>query len=607
MNQGKTGEGWRLEVLDRNTAGKGLVRSYHCSFIIDNHWPYGIFHPQECCELPGKLFIARASAQKGCGEAFLTAAFNDFRTEHRYNLQEGKLFVAWRVRAPDPSTSKRGKVSFVRAKNGSWQMWCNRDQKGDIEWIVSLLRNSEWEEHRLKGWTLDERTVEPSAYGADREPRVVDDWMDVQLVLEPQRLTVILNHEEAGSFPHDPYSGEFLIQFGSALGEPSDAEVVSTYREVYIDDVPYPYEKAAVEPGPEDVRPEDDLVSFHVCPATASNPRQSEADLIGLKNGDLLLAYSDYYQSRAQDWAPARVSTKISKDGGRSWSEPRVIHQRDESDIHPTPDVSLVYTAGGDLLLAYHDKLPGMQKDSSVLLRSHDDGQSWEGPEPIVLQNGRECAANNGCFRTLSSGRIILSCRHSEGKLRRPFAIYSDDDGQTWRAGSYVPNPDIPQRLKDLQNINEPSIAELSDGRLLMTMRTVAGGQYFSYSSDGGETWTDPYLSPLLGVCSPAVIRRIPDTEDILAVWNYGTGARTPLNSAISSDGGASWRHLKLVEQSKHFGYDYPSLTFIDDKVYLTYGIYPVMTFLEKIKVDTEPYGLKLTVLPISWFYRQES
>jgi hypothetical protein len=249
--------------------------------------------------------------------------------------------------------------------------------------------------------------------------------------------------------------------------------------------------------------------------------------------------------------------------------------------------------------MTFLELLPDMEIEGMVLRRSTDDGQTWSEPKLITPDNGNVHAANCACLRMLSTGRIILSCREYT-PLRWPYCLYSDDDGFTWKAGQRVPDPGLPPEQKTGQNVNEPSVAELADGRLLMTMRSIAGGQFFAYSRDGGETWTKPCLSPLRGRCSPAAIRRIPGTDDILAIWNYGFADRSPLVSAISSDGGKTWQHLKLVEQSEYHAYCYTSITFVDDKVYLTYYHYPGYSSRQWFASEEEHFSYhdqRLTVL----------
>ena len=79
----------------------------------------------------------------------------------------------------------------------------------------------------------------------------------------------------------------------------------------------------------------------------------------------------------------------------------------------------------------------------------------------------------------MQGGRLILSCREyvpesfenvGVRKVRKPYCVYSDDDAKTWKAGKHVPDAGLKGKLKYGQNVNEPSVAELADDRLLMTM-----------------------------------------------------------------------------------------------------------------------------------------
>jgi hypothetical protein len=100
------------------------------------------------------------------------------------------------------------------------------------------------------------------------------------------------------------------------------------------------------------------------------------------------------------------------------------------------------------------------------------------------------------------------------------------------------------------------------------------------------------------------MIKPIPGTSDLLAIWNYGLTGRTPLNSALSSDGGRTWKNVKLVEQSTFHGYCYTSLTFVNGQVYLTYIHYPSLPHLMRFEADPGYHDLRLVRLPLSWFYR---
>jgi len=499
------------------------------------------------------------------------------------------LYAAWQVKAPSERVPG-GQFSLVYPEPGPWRVWCNRDEQGALMWHIETLYHGRWTERQMPAEVPE------------------DGWLDVHVVMTPRALTFQFGGTDQGRFAHDGYAKGFKMIFSSRQVEEGGPEVSSEYRQTLFQTISYPYTVGVVPDGPEDIRPEDEALCYMVNPATPEAPRHGEGDLIERKDGSLLLVWTDFYAGRMRDDAPSRISARVSTDGGKTWGEPWTIVQHPNRERPPYPrSISLLQAHNGDIILAYIDLLPGMSVQNMVLRRSSDEGQTWTEPVQIAPDNGNVHAANCGCFRMLSSGRIILSTREYVGGIRWPYCLYSDDDGYTWQAGQHVPDPELTAEQKSGQNVNEPSVAELADGRLLMTMRSIAGGQFFSYSSDGGETWTKPYLSPLRGRCSPATIRRIPGTDDILAIWDYCFYQRGRLVSAISNDGGKTWQHLKLVEQSPYHEYCYTSITFVDDKVYLTYYHYPGYSSRRLFSSEYQDFTYhdqRLTVLPIEWFYR---
>ncbi len=584
-------EAWRVDVLDDTTAGHGVFRAYNSKFTLANEWSYGHFEPKSCFDLPGKQFVAKASGDAGCNEAFLTAGISSDDGSPLYSLDIiSPVYVAWRVMPPTQAVPG-GRFSFVKPDGGPWRLWCEFAGEGKIDWVLEYRSSDQWQTHRITCAS------------------VKDNWLEMQLILSPGSLVLEVNRHEVAYLEHDGYQAAFCLKFGSVQTQASGGVVASTFRNVYVDAVPYLFEFVDIQQGPEDIRSEDNASSTYVCEATLERPRHSEGDLIELKNGDLMLVWSEFHTGKAQDWQPSRISAKVSNDLGKTWGPTRVLVERNPKLNHPTSNVSLIYATNGDLLMAHTETLSSEHTVySMVLRRSKDHGETWSQPLRISPDNGNAHHVNNGCFRKLSTGRLILPSREYIDGVRWPYALYSDDDGFTWQAGVHVPDPGLSEELKRVQNVNEPCIEELPDGRLLMTMRSFAGGQFFSYSDDGGQTWTKPRLSPLRGINSPATIRRVPGTSDILAVWNYNFGARAPLHSAISSDGGKTWRHLKLIEASPYYYCDYVSVTFVGDRVVLTYESGPLMIALQKLEIDTDSAsGMRVTILPIEWFYRQTS
>ena len=574
---------WRVDPLTFANGGEGLLRSYNCLFTIPNYWPYAIFSSHSRCELPGKQFVARASGRVGDNHHFMSPAF--WGEVNRYRMVNGRLYVAWRVTAPE-KTVEGGRFSDAMPSPGPWEVWCNLDLDGTMAWTVRVLRHGQWVEERV---SVDPGTV---------------DWVNVQLVVEPRQLILQVGQKEQLRVAHDAYGEPFHFRFGSRQQSPRGAEVVSRFREVYVSDQPYPWPGEQFAEGPEDIRPQDDPVVGYLMKAMPQSPRSSEGDMILTRDRHLLAIYSHYYDGKGYDGSPARLVGSLSKDGGRTWSPVWTIADRDKGSQGNVMSASLLRATSGDLLLAYYDRTPEMPAKGMVLRRSADEGKTWSERLVVTPRNGNRHVANNACLTRLSSGRIVLATREYVGGIRWPYACWSDDDGHTWKAGRHVPDPGLTPDQKSGQNVNEPSLCELADGRLLMTMRSIAGGQFFSWSSDEGETWTQPVLSPLRGTCSPAILRRIPATEDVMAVWTYGYSGRTPLVSAISSDGGKTWKHLKRLEQSQYHGYCYTSCIFQDDRVHLSYMHFPMFTSRFRFEADPGYIDTRFVSLPLAWFYR---
>ena len=112
----------------------------------------------------------------------------------------------------------------------------------------------------------------------------------------------------------------------------------------------------------------------------------------------------------------------------------------------------------------------------------------------------------------------------------------------------------------------------------MMYLRTNAGSQYVCHSENGGETWSKAEPSALASPLSPASIKRIPWTGDLLCVWNdhsgvhpYAAGRRTPLCLAISKDEGRTWSPSQIIEGDPDGWYCYTAITFLQDQMLLAY------------------------------------
>jgi hypothetical protein len=166
-----------------------------------------------------------------------------------------------------------------------------------------------------------------------------------------------------------------------------------------------------------------------------------------------------------------------------------------------------------------------------------------------------------------------------KGTCYQAAVCYSDDDGKTWTHVSVPQTPDVPRQFACdkrphwFNNGCEPSIVELSDGTLLMALRTSGEHAAFSRSTDGGATWSVP--QPLQGFWQANTMPLLYKLKDgrILFIWNNTAmlptrdPAETPelssteldgtweavftnrdaLHAAISEDDGKTWKGFREI------------------------------------------------------------
>lgn len=378
-------------------------------------------------------------------------------------------------------------------------------------------------------------------------------------------------------------------------------------------------------------------IEMIVVPGSAQCPRNSEAAIVELLDGRLLLAWTEFCAGSGGDHDQARLSGKTSSDRGRSWSEQFTIVDSEGAWKNcMQPDFQRL--PSGELLLFYIHKNSDL--DTRMFLRrSSDDGKTWSDRYPVSYDRGYHCTTNDRSIRT-SNGRLVIPV----GIRGIAYTYLSDDDGHTWRHG--LP----PIRGYEEPIAEEPAVAELRNGDLLMLLRTNTGRIWQSVSGDGGETWSISVPTELASSTSPISLRRFPQSGDLLVIWSqaskreieYGL-VRTRMSCAISRDEGMSWEcfnnfesldNQTRVEPSEAFGPEfpppplcwvspitlpgylnscYPSCTVIGDWVYITYFVapeYPSEDLRDQAASSLDARrqataALKLRVLPIEWFYSE--
>jgi len=343
-----------------------------------------------------------------------------------------------------------------------------------------------------------------------------------------------------------------------------------------------------------------------------------------MPNGDLLLVHSaGYWHSSfaeprqiepavkkrwlSEGWpldfhAPTggRTMACRSTDGGRTWLRPLTVldHRLDDGPhaIFTCRDgVVLCFGAAQASWYGYNKAPTAFENDidglntKQFVLRSTDSGQTWS--EAIWMDSPGDFyeRAHGGRPIQLTNGSIMWATyyqvageKYLRGAIRR-----SEDSGTTWSVISRIERPE--------QNLDEPAIAELKDGRLILVTRP--DGAVF-HSTDQGNTWTDsgarvvPKGSPKFK--APQLI--VLNDGTVCAVATCGS-----LHVWISKDNGASWSNDIPLDTSS---YGYPGSWILDRKdesillPYCASGRAPNRVYVVRFRLNPARNGIDL--LPVN-------
>ncbi len=398
---------------------------------------------------------------------------------------------------------------------------------------------------------------------------------------------------------------------------------------------------------------------------------QRYGDVIPLKDGRLMWAWGS-----GQGDPILPYCANYSEDEGLTWGDSETLKLTNGSPLLGVMDANLLRLNSGALALMQRSS--SSEDDTAISFsKSTDEGLSWT--DPLRLNPvGRTAFMSNDRSLVLKDGRIVVLAYGSigskplsnpksiqrfgqdfgnsaAGAVRYSYAYYSDDEGETWSRSTNEVFVALDQGHHGSYSFGEPTAVELNDGRLLMMGRTGLGRFFQSYSVDRGESWSDPEPTNLACYPSPCALKRLPQTGDLLVVWNQisrwetMTGLyRHRLTCAISTDEGVTWRNHKNLESLDDVSYiepdpvgsvaigkyrqpldrqryhrtpgplrfDYPSCAFLGDKVIIIYGMSVfgdrsifIGDSYEKLmeQLGLAPYdtGNKIRVFSTDWFYEE--
>jgi len=160
----------------------------------------------------------------------------------------------------------------------------------------------------------------------------------------------------------------------------------------------------------------DDVFRLTIATATVRNPRNSESDIIELRDGRLLLGWTEFYAGNGA----ARIVGRVSSDGGRTWGDKYTLVENDGKCN--VMEVNFLRLNRGGLALFHLQKnveVGGTQTpDCRVMLRtSQDEGRTF-GPARQLTGEKRYVETASGRALRLKTGRVLVECE----TLRPPSA-----------------------------------------------------------------------------------------------------------------------------------------------------------------------------------------
>ena len=315
------------------------------------------------------------------------------------------------------------------------------------------------------------------------------------------------------------------------------------------------------------------------------NRRNSEGAFITLKNGDILFGYSRYNEDGYSDGSSCDIYAVLSHDNGETFSEPFLLYSKDTVGTDNIMSVSLMRMQNGDLGMLFLKKMGGLYC-MPLLVRSGDEGETWSDPVDCIDGLGYYVVNNDRVIRTKSGRLIMTAAMHgitstqivngkpqAKGVASGKLYVYgSDDDGVSWKW--LAKDIELPKIRFLTTGVQEPGVIELSDGRLWCFIRNNSGRIFECFSSDDGESWTEPQPSWFTSPLSPMSVKRLSDGR-MLAVWNprpmYNgndkntvKGAfmdgRTPFALSIINEDGPKCTEVKIIENDPESGYCYTAI-----------------------------------------------
>ena len=294
----------------------------------------------------------------------------------------------------------------------------------------------------------------------------------------------------------------------------------------------------------------------------------SHASATVAQNGDLLVVFRNapYEHVFAHVHPRARIDMVRSTDMGETWDPATRTTVYDPGDGFNLNDPSITTLRDGTILVTafighapwakeekWGDGIKGVRGTNYyyvpserwvVLLRSFDNGHTWEGPFTVDASAYADNAAVFASIVEFSDGRLLMpvSCWVEEIKTQHAALVCSTDKGKTWEPYSIItswsPEGSWMGEQANVMSFGLPSVIAYDDDHLLAAgWSNFEVGTLITASEDGGKTW-----GPLQPVVSKGECMHLCATSSGATILSYGY-RRPPygIRAWPSYDRGKTW------------------------------------------------------------------
>ena len=296
-------------------------------------------------------------------------------------------------------------------------------------------------------------------------------------------------------------------------------------------------------------------------------PYKHPASIAELANGDLYISY--FGGANEYDNGTAVYGSRL-KPGETQWSPPAVIADTPfEGEGNP-----VVWQAPDGLVwLFYNNRKGDTWSNSRVKVKISKDGaETWSDSFMLTYEEGTMV---RGQPIVLMNGDYLLPLYLEKGSDREKtgaetssyFMIYTPSTG-VWRETNHIHSPQGNLQAQPVQISEKEVICYLRRGGDYGP--TTDGWTLRAESHDGGNTWSDAVPTEFPNPNAAVECIKLKNGH-LLLVYNDNMSDRTPLAAAVSTDGGKTWPHKRVLAGGDN-DYAYPyAIQSRDGKIHLIY------------------------------------